>query len=115
MTKFVSSGARELARQLDLLWLEFSSTAEWRRAKAVEFPDDGRNGDAAKLLDRLAATADQVEAHVVRAYVEAWGDGRDGDEHAEMLRGVGFNYWPQSATVFLRDFIGRVRERRDAA
>jgi hypothetical protein len=78
--EFVSHEVKELARQLDLVRLEFSSTAEWRRQKAAEFPDDGRNGDAAKLLDRLAATTEQTPAHVVREYVQAWGDGSGAEE-----------------------------------
>ncbi|WP_232628895.1 hypothetical protein [Methylobacterium sp. Leaf118] len=31
-------------------------TARWRREKAVEFPKDARNLDAAETLERLAST-----------------------------------------------------------
>ena len=35
-------------------------TAEWRREKAEEFPDDDRNIAAAQLLEKLAAGADDI-------------------------------------------------------
>ena len=34
--------------------VDCAGTAYWRRAKAVEFPDDARNLEAARELERLA-------------------------------------------------------------
>jgi hypothetical protein len=39
---------------IDLL-VDCAGTAYWRREKAVKFPDDPRNLEAARELDRLAA------------------------------------------------------------
>ena len=41
----------ELVEAVDLLEIELSSTAEWRRAKAIQYPDDRRNVEAAEILD----------------------------------------------------------------
>ena len=40
---------------LDLEAQELESTAEWRRSKAEQYPNDRRNSQASDLLDRLAS------------------------------------------------------------
>ena len=39
----------------EALRLDFEQTADWRRSKAAEYPEDSRNLEAAALLDKLAA------------------------------------------------------------
>ena len=86
---------------------EFLATAEWRHQKAAEYPGDKRNPEAAALLGRLASTTDQVEPHLLNAYLELWEDLLEAEEHSEMLRTVGFQWARQTATEFVREFIKR--------
>jgi hypothetical protein len=86
---------------------QFEGQADWRRRKAEEFPDDKRNIEATQIFDHLAAMAPKVPADVVAAYRELW-DEQDlagAEEHNEMMRSVGFHYWPETAEQFCRDFI----------
>jgi hypothetical protein len=112
LPKFISAEAKELAFQLDLLRTEFLNTADWRRQKAIEHPDDKRNEEAAQLLERLATTVEQVEAHLIKAFYELREDSREAEEYSEMLRKVGFHWGPKTATEFVRDFIGRTTSGR---
>jgi hypothetical protein len=48
--QFVSAQAKEFASQLQMLRSEFLATAEWRRQKAADYPDDKRNLEAATSL-----------------------------------------------------------------
>ena len=50
-TKLTDDEIREALR------LDFEQTADWRRSKAAEYPEDSRNLEAAALLDKLAASA----------------------------------------------------------
>jgi hypothetical protein len=95
----------EMTAHLAMLKDEFLNTAEWRRRKAIEYPDDERNLGAVTLLERLANTVDQVEPSVLRAYVELWRDDEcyGGVETVNALRGVGFQRAPKSATDFVRE------------
>jgi hypothetical protein len=58
----------------ELLEIDFLSTADWRRRKAAEFPEDTRNAAAADMLERLAGTARQVPPELLRAYREFFED-----------------------------------------
>jgi hypothetical protein len=44
----------------EALRLDFEQTADWRRSKAAEHPEDSRNLEAAALLDKLAASVETV-------------------------------------------------------
>ncbi len=44
----------------EALRLDFEQTADWRRSKAAEYPEDSRNLEAAALLDKLAASVETV-------------------------------------------------------
>jgi hypothetical protein len=90
----------------------FEWQADWRREKAVEYPDDVRNLEAARVLDRLAATADAVPPDVVAAYEGLFEDAPDSEEWSDMLREVGFHGWYDTAEEFVREFIERRREDR---
>jgi hypothetical protein len=79
----------------------FLNAAEFRRQKATEYPDDSRNLEAARLLEKLAATADAVDPALIKSYGELY----DSEVHADMLRQIGFHIWPDTATEFVQDFI----------
>ncbi len=94
---------------LDHLQDRFGYTAEWRREKAREFPDDERNIRAAELLETLAKTVSSVSPIMARRYVTL----HDGDDMAlvatetesEMMRLIGFHRFPDTAEEFLRDLV----------
>jgi hypothetical protein len=92
----------------ELLKVEFLNTAEWRRQKAAEYPDDKRNLEAADLLERLAETVDQVEPALLQAYVELWEDAPEAEALSDMLREIGFYTAPKTATEFVAAFISRM-------
>ena len=52
----------------DALRLDFEQTADWRRSKAAEYPEDSRNLEAAALLDKLAASVETVAPDLVAAF-----------------------------------------------
>jgi hypothetical protein len=56
----VSAGNRK-GNTMNLIKEAFLHTADWRREKAEEFPDDNRNIAAAELLEKLAAGADDLQ------------------------------------------------------
>lgn len=86
---------------------EFERQAEWRREKAAKHPDDTRNLDAANLFDRLASSTSSCPPEVVDAAWELLEDAPDSETWLEMMKEVGFHYWPSSAEEFCRDFIAR--------
>jgi hypothetical protein len=95
----------KLAEVVDLLEIELSSTAEWRRAKSIEYPDDRRYVEAAEMLDRLARTVKQVDPATLAAYAELFDDLNDSERKSELFREIGFHWWPQTATDFVSRFI----------
>jgi hypothetical protein len=44
----------------EIIGFNVENTAEWRRQKAQQFPDDERNLKAAEALDRLAQEISQL-------------------------------------------------------
>jgi hypothetical protein len=52
-----------------LFGYQVQSTAEWRRQKAEEFPDDARNLVAAEELERLAAQIDRLEGSEIHEQI----------------------------------------------
>src|SRR5882757_6110914 len=55
-------GAAAMSDDLnELIGYQVQSTAEWRREKAEQFPNDIRNLRAAEELERLAEQIDQLE------------------------------------------------------
>ena len=106
-----------LTEQVELLKAEFLCTAEWRREKATEYPDDERNLKAAEILEHLAGTVDQIEPAVLQTYEFAgnWEEVEvKADVHNEMIRTIGFHWTPSTATEFITEFrlrLGRLKER----
>jgi hypothetical protein len=109
--------ATELGEQAEFLKYDFLNTADWRRQKAIEYPDDNRNLEAAELHEQLASTVDQIEPALLEAYIKAReeGDFYAGETFSEMTRTVGFEWAPKTATEFLSEFIERITDERNAA
>jgi hypothetical protein len=91
----------------EALRFRFEATAQWRRDKAKEYPQDRRNAVAAEILDELATSVDVVEDKVLCAYGELFFDGdiREAEELSEQLRQIGFYTAPSTAAEFVHGFI----------
>lgn len=86
---------------------EFTRQAEWRREKAQQYPDDTRNAEAAELFDRLASSSAKCPPEITEAAWELFDDIIDGEMWHQMLKEVGFWYFPSTAEEFCRDFISK--------
>jgi hypothetical protein len=96
----------EIAEIAESLRLDFGETARWRREKAAEHPEDSRNIEAAELLDRLAKTIKDVDPTLLDTYGALWDDEvQDSEQHSEMLRLIGFHFFPQTAEEFVKQYI----------
>jgi len=61
IAKLNSEGAAAMSEYLNtMIGYQVESTAEWRRVKAEQFPDDRRNAVAAEELEKLAAQIDRI-------------------------------------------------------
>ena len=102
----------------EALRLDFEQTADWRRSKAAEDPEDSRNLEAAALLDKLAASVETVAPALLDAYGSLRDDYMDSEQHSEMFRQIGFHSWPETAEDFVKACIAdramerKVRERQ---
>lgn len=85
----------------------FENALQWRREKAAEHSADQRNDEAASIFDKLIGTLGEVNDDVLIAYAELGGDFEDFEEHSEILRSVGFDFWPKNASEFVRHFIAK--------
>ena len=61
-----------------------------------------------QLLAVLAATVDQIEPSLLAAYAELWEGPVESEAHAELLREVGFSFWPSTAAEFVSRFISKL-------
>jgi hypothetical protein len=89
-------------RNKEALRLDFEQTADWRRSKAAEYPEDSRNLEAAALLDKLAASVETVAPDLLDAYGSLRDDYMDSEQHSEMFRQIGFHSWPETAEDFVK-------------
>jgi hypothetical protein len=90
---------------------DVSGTADWRSRKAVEYPDDARNREAAEILEKIASdllTLEGTEIH--RRTAEAFDRHleRFSEELSELTRQVGFWAFPNTGTEFLEDLLSRL-------
>jgi hypothetical protein len=94
-----------------LLKDQLESQAGWRRRKAVEYPDDRRNLDAAEEYERLAKTVQAVPDDLLVAYSEAFEDASDSERWEEMLMNIfrGFSDF-DNATELVQAFLDAKRE-----
>lgn len=81
------------------------STAEWRDAKAEQWPDDHRNSEAAALLETLAEQVADLDHDEFEPLAQALGD-YDFPE-AELVNNyisrIGFDHFPANAKYLVRD------------
>lgn len=86
----------------EIVGFQVERTAEWRRLKAKEFPDDTRNVEAAEQLDRLAVEIASLEGSGVHRQIDQLYDlasemddfdfsGSLSESISEELRSVGFH------------------------
>ena len=90
------------------LKLDFLEAVTFRRDEATKIPFDERYYEAMKLLAVLAATVDQIEPSLLAAYAELWEGPVESEAHAELLREVGFSFWPSTAAEFASRFISKL-------
>jgi hypothetical protein len=129
--KLNSKGAAAMSNfKLDIYEIiggQVESTADWRRSKAEEFPDDRRNLEAAEQLDRLAKEVGKLEGSELHRRIDALinlaNDTRDGESvHINFheiisgeLRGIGFRGGYESGAAFLQwyhdEFEGLLQQR----
>jgi hypothetical protein len=100
-TKGVSDAAASLKS-------DFLAAATRRREEATRSPLDERYYDAMQLLAALASTVDHIEPSLLAAYAELWEGPVESAAHAELLREVGFNFWPSTAAEFVKPFIAKL-------
>ncbi|MDX0831231.1 hypothetical protein GOD82_15010 [Sinorhizobium medicae] len=100
--------------KLELL-IDFEGTARWRREKAIEYPNDKRNIEAAEALERLgkdftalvfAPATEQLRE--LELYLEHH-DGLPMEAVGEHLRAVAFSSSPASIGDFLDALIDDLR------
>ena len=104
-------------------WLEleslvdFAGTAEWRRRKADEFPDDERNVKAAELLEMLAEQATFLEENPLHRRIMGLYETKDsirfGETVSAHLRSVGFWYFPDNAAAFFQYLIEALEDLKE--
>src|ERR1700730_6232316 len=101
----------DIALIRQMLKAELGETAEWRQRKAVEYPDDRRNLDAAEEYERLAKTVQNVPDDLLVAYSEAFEDAPDSERWQEMLKDIfrGFADFADAAEL-VQAFVDAKRE-----
>jgi hypothetical protein len=103
---------------LNQIAIDLEKTAEWRRDKAADHPEDERNLEAAELMERLA---DQLRGHASEnvqhfttfyAAIVEDGDVFTLSEINAYLGRIGFDHVPSDAESLLIDLL-RFDQRRD--
>ena len=94
-----------------IIGFQVESTAEWRRQKADQFPNDQRNLEAAEELERLAAEIDRLEGSEIYQRIDELSslsgevEGGFYEELSESvsaeLRNIGFHSSYDSGATFL--------------
>ena len=94
-----------------IIGFQVESTAEWRRQKADQFPNDQRNLEAAEELERLAAEIDRLEGSEIHQRIDELSslsgevEGGFYEELSESvsaeLRNIGFHSSYDSGATFL--------------
>jgi hypothetical protein len=107
----MATTAKDIAWTRDMLKAELEEQAEWRRRKAVEYPDDRRNRDAADEYERLAKTVKDIPDDLLVAYSAAFEDAPDVERWQEMFKDIfrGFADF-DNATELVQGFVDAKRE-----
>ena len=79
----------------------FETAAVWRSIKSC----DSRSDEASEIFKRLIATVPFIEEGTLLAYSELWDADVDRETHSELVRAVGFGFWPATASEFVTRFI----------
>jgi hypothetical protein len=100
-----------------MLKTELEEQAEWRRQRAVEYPDDRRNLDSAEEYERLAKTVKDIPDDVLVAYSGAIADEPDVELWQETLKDIFRGFFdPADATELVQSFVDQKRgEAEDQA
>jgi hypothetical protein len=94
----------------EIVGYNVEGTAEWRRRKALEFPEDSRNLKAAEELDRLATEISELEGSDIHSQIDLLIDNlvsREVDFYSfeegvsANLRSIGFHGSYRSGAAFL--------------
>ena len=102
---------------LDDFHAMFSNQALWRARKAEEYPDDQRNAAATELLNKLAV---QVELRLFnRDLLDRYSRIAEMEETSvnvveeeqQLIREVGFHFFPDTVDEFLEELIERIGRR----
>lgn len=108
----------------EIIGFQVESTAEWRRQKAEQFPDDSRNLTAAEELERLAQEISELEGSEIHRRIDELNnlssevDGSFFEDLSETvsaeLRSIGFHTSYENGTEFLEwyrdNFEGLLRD-----
>ena len=91
------------------------SQAEWCRQKALEYPEDRRNVDAAEFLEKLAKEASKLDQNHflvkrLKKRLDRLGAKNDGyylfsEGQSEYHRQIGFSEFPSTVRQYLEDLI----------
>ena len=100
------------AQAREQLAIDLLLTADWRRRRACQCPDDQRDADAAALLDKLAVSVSQIDDELLDCCVSLWGDTREWELWSKMRREIGFHRWPANAAELVAEFITVTSGRR---
>jgi hypothetical protein len=109
-----TSKADDVAWTRDMLKGDLEDQAEWRRRKAVEYPDDRRNLDSAEEYERLAKTVKDIPDDLLVAYSQAFEDVPDSERWQEMLKDI-FRSFTEfaNAAELVQAFVDAKREEAE--
>ncbi len=97
----------------DLITFDVEQTAEWRRSKAAEFPNDQRNTEAAIILERLASEIAAIEGSGLHKRLSQLAEDETfSTTLSTFLRLVGFRLFPNSAKDFIDELIDALDQGR---
>ncbi|QDW36347.1 hypothetical protein FFI89_003830 [Bradyrhizobium sp. KBS0727] len=90
--------------------VDCAGTAYWRRNKAIEFPGDARNIEAANELDRLAIEIAALEGSKLHVQLDKIFEDEDSGSIAmsvisDMRRQVGFSRWYATGEELLQAIV----------
>jgi hypothetical protein len=99
----------------EFIAMQMESTADWRRGKAKEFPDDSRNLEAAEGLERLAEEINKLGNSETARRIDAAEAAEDanyslGEWLNEELRAIGFRTSYTNGAQFLEAYWTKLEE-----
>ncbi|ODT47077.1 hypothetical protein [Devosia sp. 63-57] len=104
-------GFQHMHLVLGVFEMNLERAAMFRYQKAEEYPEDGRNLEAANLLDRLAKEFPKLPGKdftVPFAFAQGVDGLRESEIIHEYLSRVGFDHFPADAGELVRDLTARL-------